>query len=121
MAIIYRMNLAAIDLNLLLVFDALMAERHVTRAGQRIGLSQPAVSAALNRLRGILSDDLFVRRGGEMVPTPRAIELAEPVADALRRVEFAFAAGAQFHPATMRREFAVRGVDYVGFLIVPPL
>ncbi len=48
MAIIYRMNLAAIDLNLLLVFDALMTERHATRAGQRIGLSQPAVSAALN-------------------------------------------------------------------------
>jgi DNA-binding transcriptional LysR family regulator len=121
MAIIYRMNLAAIDLNLLLVFDALMAERHVTRAGQRIGLSQPAVSAALNRLRGILDDDLFLRRGGEMVPTPRAIELAEPVADALRRVEFAFAAGAQFDPATMRRDFTVRGVDYVGYLIIPPL
>src|SRR5215470_5679961 len=121
MAIIYRMNLAAIDLNLLLVFDALMMERHVTRAGQRIGLSQPAVSAALNRLRGILDDDLFVRHGGEMVPTPRALELAEPVADALRRVEFAFAAGGRFDPAKTRRDFTIRGVDYVGYLMIPPL
>jgi len=121
MAIIYRMNLAAIDLNLLLVFDALMIERHVTRAGQRIGLSQPAVSAALNRLRAILDDDLFVRHGGEMVPTPRALELAEPVADALRRVEFAFAAGGRFDPAKTRRDFTVRGVDYVGYLVIPPL
>src|SRR5262249_23923575 len=107
MAIIYRMNLAGIDLNLLLVFDALMAERQVTRAGQRIGLSQPAVSAALNRLRGILDDELFVRRAGEMVPTARALELAGPVTDALRRVEFAFAAGTRFDPATMRRDFTV--------------
>src|SRR5262245_34870156 len=121
MAIIHCMNLAAIDLNLLLVFDALMAERHVTRAGQRVGLSQPAVSAALNRLRALLDDDLFVRHAGEMVPTPRALELAEPVADALRRVEFAFAAGARFDPATMRREFTLRGVDYVGYLVIPPL
>ena len=121
MAIIYRMNLAAIDLNLLLVFDALMMERHVTRAGQRIGLSQPAVSAALNRLRGILDDDLFVRHGGETVPTPRALELAEPVADALRRVEFAFAAGGRFDPAKTRRDFTIRGVDYVGYLMIPPL
>jgi DNA-binding transcriptional LysR family regulator len=121
MVSIHRMNLAAIDLNLLLVFDALMAERHVTRAGLRIGLSQPAVSAALNRLRGLLNDDLFVRRAGEMEPTARAFELAGPVADALRRVELAFAAGALFDPSTSRRDFVVRGVDYVGYLLIPPL
>jgi DNA-binding transcriptional LysR family regulator len=115
------MNLAAIDLNLLLVFDALMAERQVTRAGQRIGLSQPAVSAALNRLRAMLDDDLFVRRGGAMVPTARALALAEPIGDALRRVELAFRAGASFDPATIRRDFTVRGVDYVGYLVIPPL
>src|SRR5262245_37015178 len=102
MAIIYRMNLAAIDLNLLLVFDALMAERHVTRAGHRIGLSQPAVSAALNRLRGLLDDELFVRQAGGMVPTPRALALAVPVADALRRVETAFGNNVRFDPATVR-------------------
>ena len=115
------MNLAKIDLNLLLVFDALMSERNVTRAGQRIGLSQPAVSAALNRLRGILDDDLFLRGGGEMVPTPRALALAEPVADALRRIEFAFGGAERFDPATMQRDFTIRGVDYVGYLLIPPL
>jgi DNA-binding transcriptional LysR family regulator len=115
------MNLAAFDLNLLRVFDAMMAERHVTRAGQRIGLSQPAVSAALNRLRGLFDDELFVRNGHEMVPTARALSISEPIADALRRVEFAVAANKQFDPATMRRDFTVRGVDYFGFLLIPPL
>jgi DNA-binding transcriptional LysR family regulator len=121
MVTIHRMNLAAFDLNLLLVFRAMMAERHVTRAGQRIGLSQPAVSAAVNRLRQIFGDDLFLRKGGEMVPTPRALALAEPVADALRRVESALAGSAPFDAATMRRNFAVRGVDYVSYLLIAPL
>jgi DNA-binding transcriptional LysR family regulator len=115
------MNLAVFDLNLLRVFDAMMAERHVTRAGQRIGLSQPAVSAALNRLRGLFNDELFVRNGHEMVPTARALSLSEPIADALRRVELAVAANTQFDPATARRDFTVRGVDYFGFLLIPPL
>jgi DNA-binding transcriptional LysR family regulator len=115
------MNLASIDLNLLLVFDALMTERHATRAGQRIGLSQPAVSAALNRLRGILADDVFVRRGGEMAPTALALTLAEPITDALRRVELALGVAARFDAATARQHFKLRGVDYVGYLIIPPL
>ena len=63
MGIIHPMNLAAFDLNLLLVFQAMMAERHVTRAGQRIGLSQPAVSAALGRLRAIFNDDFSCATG----------------------------------------------------------
>jgi len=118
---IHSMNLASIDLNLLLVFDALMTERHATRAGQRIGLSQPAVSAALNRLRAILEDELFVRRGGEMAPTALALTLAEPITDALRRVELALGVAARFDAATARQHFKVRGVDYVGYLIIPPL
>jgi DNA-binding transcriptional LysR family regulator len=121
MGTIQSMNLAGFDLNLLLVFQAMMAERHVTRTGLRIGLSQPAVSAALNRLRGIFDDDLFVRRGNEMVPTPRALALAEPIGDALRRVEQALGTGAPFEPATMRRDFTVRGVDYVSYLVIAPL
>jgi DNA-binding transcriptional LysR family regulator len=115
------MNLAAFDLNLLRVFDAMMAERHVTRAGQRMGLSQPAVSAALNRLRRLFDDELFVRNGHEMVPTARALSLSEPIADALKRVEFAVMSNAQFDPATMRRDFTMRGVDYFGFLLIPLL
>jgi len=115
------MNLTAFDLNLLLVFEAMMAERHVTRAGQRIGLSQPAVSAALNRLRAIFEDELFVRAGGEMVPTPRALALSEPVDAALRRVEFALSSSTLFDAATARRVFTVRGVDYVSYLLIAPL
>jgi DNA-binding transcriptional LysR family regulator len=118
---IQLMNLAAFDLNLLHVFQAMMAERHVTRAGQRVGLSQPAVSAALNRLRAIFDDDLFVRRGGEMVPRSRALALAEPVSEALRQVESALRRGVPFDAPTMHRDFTVRGVDYVSYLLIAPL
>ena len=65
-------KLAALDLNLLVVFDAIMRDRSVTRAGQRLGLSQPAMSHALTRLRHMLKDELFVRSPNGMVPTPRA-------------------------------------------------
>jgi len=115
------MNLAGFDLNLLLVFQAMMAERNATRAGQRIGLSQPAVSAALSRLRSIFADELFVRQAGEMVPTARALTLAEPIGEALERVEAALAGSARFDPSSMRRDFTVRGVDYVSFLLIAPL
>jgi hypothetical protein len=65
-------NLAGVDLNLLLVFDALMAERSASRAGQRVGLSQPAVSNALGRLRQLFGDELFIKTPAGMAPTPRA-------------------------------------------------
>ncbi len=76
-------NLRGVDLDLLVVFDALMAERHVTRAAQHNGLSQPAMSKALNRLRHLLDDRLFERRDGRMEPTPRALDLAGPIHSAL--------------------------------------
>ncbi len=68
-------KLGAIDLNLLVVFDAIMRDRSVTRAGHRLGLSQPAMSHALTRLRHMLKDELFVRSPTGMMPTPRAEEL----------------------------------------------
>jgi DNA-binding transcriptional LysR family regulator len=80
------MNWGAFDLNLLIVFDAVMQERSVTRAGGRIGLSQPAVSHALSRLRHMLKDDLFIRTPDGMLPTPRAEQLAEPLRRALARI-----------------------------------
>jgi DNA-binding transcriptional LysR family regulator len=76
-------KLGAIDLNLLVVFDAVMHERSVTRAGNRLGLSQPAMSHALARLRHMLKDGLFVHSSKGMVPTPRAEQLALPVRQAL--------------------------------------
>src|SRR3979411_2648973 len=83
------MNWGAFDLNLLIVFDAVMQDRSVTRAGSRIGLSQPAMSHALNRLRHMLKDDLFVRTPDGMVPTPRAEMLAQPLRNALSEMKLA--------------------------------
>jgi DNA-binding transcriptional LysR family regulator len=73
------MNLTSIDLNLLVVFDALMTERQVTRAGESIGLSQPATSNALARLRKLTQDKLFIRSGGELQPTPVAFAIAQQI------------------------------------------
>ena len=98
-----------------------MAERHATRAGQLIGLSQPAVSAALSRLRSIFDDDLFVRQSGVMAPTPRALSLSQPISEALQRVEAALASSPSFDPATMRRDFTVRGVDYFSYFLIAPV
>lgn len=115
------MNFNGLDLNLVRVLDALLQERSVTRAGERIGLSQPAVSAALNRLRYALNDQLFVRRGNEMLPTPRAESLAEPVRAALTQIERAFESGRKFEPATLQRTFTLMGADILSMFVMPTL
>jgi DNA-binding transcriptional LysR family regulator len=115
------MNLNALDLNLVRVLDALLRERSVTRAGEQIGLSQPAVSAALNRLRHLLNDQLFVRRGNEMVPTPRAESLAEPVRMALGEIERVFRSTRGFEPAELDRTFTLMGADFFSMLLMPAL
>lgn len=114
------MNLNALDLNLVRVLDALLREKSVTRAGEQIGLSQPAVSAALNRLRHVLNDQLFVRRGNDMLPTPRAESLAEPVRAALREIERAFQPATDFDPAKLERTFTFMGADFFSMLLMPP-
>src|SRR3979490_3639298 len=91
-------KLGAIDLNLLVVFDAMMRDRSVTRAGQRLGLSQPAMSHALTRLRHMLKDELFIRSPTGMTPTPRADELATPIRIALDGLQQSLQP-AQFDPA----------------------
>jgi DNA-binding transcriptional LysR family regulator len=115
------MNFASFDLNLLRVFDALMRERSATRAGALIGLSQPAVSNALNRLRQVLGDELFVRRGNDMVPTPRAESLAERVRDALAQVEQALAGDVRFDPEGADRVFTLLGADFFATQLMPDL
>ncbi len=114
------MNLAALDLNLLVALDALIAEAHVGRAAQRIGLSQPAASHALGRLRTLLGDPLLVRTGARMVLTPRAEALRAPLAEALDRVRGLFAA-AGFDPATSIRRFVLTMPDLVVDAVMPPL
>lgn len=114
------MNLAGVDLNLLVVFDALMAERHVTRAGERIGLSQPAMSAALNRLRHLLKDELFIRRADGMQPTRRARELAVPLRQALIQIQEALEPQI-FDPATDKRIFKLATNDFAASILLPKL
>ena len=113
-------NLDSFDLNLLIVFDALMRERSVTRAGGAIGLSQPAVSHALSRLRYMLGDELFVRTPAGMTPTPRAETLAGPFASALSELRLALEPVA-FDPTTSDRRFSLALNNYAAVLIAPPL
>ena len=117
---IHRMNWGAFDLNLLTVFDAVMEERNVTRAGQKLGLSQPAASHALNRLRHMLKDELFVRAPEGMVPTPRAEELARPLRQALNALHLAVEPHA-FDPALAERRFTIAVSNYVAIVVAAPL
>src|SRR5260221_1192818 len=114
------MNWGAFDLNLLIVFDAVMQERNVTRAGRRVGLSQPAMSHALNRLRHMLKDELFVRTPEGMAPTPRAEALALPLRNALSEMQLALEPEA-FDPATSDRRFVLTLNNYAAVVLAPPL
>ena len=115
------MNLAGMDLNLLVALDALLSERSVTRAAQRVGLSQPGMSNALSRLRRLLGDPLLVRRGAALVPTPRAEALAGPVREALELIRGAIEEPAAFHPERARRVFRLSCSDYTVLMLVGPL
>ena len=114
------MNWGAFDLNLLIAFDAVMRERSVTRAGDRVGLSQPAMSHALNRLRYMLKDELFIRTPSGMVPTPRAEALAPPLRNALSEMQHALEPAA-FDPASSDRHFTLTVNNYAAVVIAPPL
>ncbi len=114
-------NLRNIDLNLLVIFDALMEERHVTRAGRIVGLSQPAMSSALNRLRQLFQDDLLVRTPSGMEPTPRALALAASVRQILRQTETLLDNPDDFSPDTAHRTFRLRMSDILLLCLMPPL
>ena len=114
------MNLSSIDLNLLVALDALISEAHVGRAARRIGLSQPAASHALNRLRDLFADPLLVRVGSRMELTPRAAGLRESLGEALQRVQTILAADS-FEPARSSRCFSLMMQDHVAHLVVPGL
>ncbi|NDY90337.1 LysR family transcriptional regulator [Ideonella sp. TBM-1] len=115
------MDLRGIDLNLLLVFEAMAEHRSVTRAGEAIGLSQPAMSAALARLRALLDDPLFIKVGARMAPTDRAEALTEPVRRVLQTVRGEILLPGGFDPARSERTFTVITPDIGEMLFVPPL
>lgn len=115
------MNVSAFDLNLLTALEALIDERSVTRAAARVGLSQPAMSNALSRLRGALDDALLVREGTRMVLTPRAVQLAPRVREALDRIRSMLAPPPAFDPLTTSRSITIGLSDYVETLLLPHL
>ena len=115
------MNLRDIDLNLLRAFDAVLQERSVTGAAGRLGLTQPAVSNALARLRALFGDPLFVRTSVGMDATPFARELGEPVRQALALLESALAHGPGFDAATSTRAFRFYMSDLGQVEFLPPL
>lgn len=115
------MDIRSADLNLLVALDVLERERSVTRAGQRMGLSQPAMSNALARLRRLLEDPVLVRSSEGMVPTRRVGEIIGPVRQALAELESALAGEAAFDPGSARRVFRLAAMDHAWVVLVPHL
>jgi DNA-binding transcriptional LysR family regulator len=114
------MNLNSLDLNLLVALDALLRDASVSRAAMRIGLSQPAASHALQRLRDLVGDPLLVRNGARMELTPRAQSLRGPLAQALEQVRSLFVPDA-FDAARSERQFRLMIPDLAIELLMPPL
>ena len=114
-------SLRQFDLNLLVLFEALVTERHVSRAAEKVFLSQSAMSHALNRLREQLDDPLLIRTEKGLQPTARALDMLPEVRAALRQIERALAPPTQFDPTTSDRLFTVACTDYFEAVIVPEL
>ena len=115
------MDLARLDLNLLLVFHHLLREKRVSAVATVLGMSQPAVSSALGRLRSSLGDELFLRTQRGMESTPYALQLAEPVATALDGLQQALNVRASFDPATSERSFTLAMTDVGEMYFLPVL
>jgi DNA-binding transcriptional LysR family regulator len=115
-----KRNLSAVDLNLLVAFDALAVDRNVTRAAARLGLSQSALSKALNRLRHVFEDPLFVRRARTMEPTPRALELVAPIRSALASISRTLAP-VPFAPGDATGAVKIGVVDMYERMLLPLL
>jgi len=116
-----RNDLRRLDLNLLIVFETLMHERSVTRAAEKLFLGQPAISAALSRLRNLFDDPLFVRTGRSMEPTARAQEIFALLSPALDSISTAVSRASEFDPATSNAVFRIGLSDDVEFALLPAL
>lgn len=114
-------NLAAVDLNLLVAFEALLEQRSVTKAAEQLQIGQPAMSASLNRLRILFEDELFVRLGRQMQPTLKAQKIAPGILAALHQIRETMASHQSFEPRSSNRTFALGSSDYTSFVLVPPL
>src|SRR5690349_13081835 len=119
--IMHETNIGAIDLNLLVSLQALLAERHVTRAAARLGVTQPAMSHSLSRLRDVLGDPLLVRAKNGLQPTPRAASLIEPLDRLLSDANALLAPPTRFEPRTSTRRFRIAASDYMEIVLMPAL
>jgi LysR family transcriptional regulator, nod-box dependent transcriptional activator len=115
------MRFKGLDLNLLVAFDVLMATRSVSRSAEQLHLSQPAMSAALGRLRDYFGDDLLVQQGKRMFPTAYAESLMPMVQDVLRKVDEVITTSTTFDPATSQRTFRLIASDYITAAVIAPL
>lgn len=109
-----------LDINLLLVFNAIFETKSVSRAAEQLGLGQPAVSTSLKRLRLVFADELFIRSSGAMQPTSRAVEIAPRLSAALAEIQGALTR-AVFDPRSATRTFTIASTDYTTMVIVPGL
>ena len=114
-------DLDAIDLNLLVAFEVIFEEQSVTAAAQRLHLGQPAMSAALGRLRLLFEDELFVRVGRDMKPTAKAIKIAPGISTALQQIRLTLQSSQPFDPATAQQTLVIGISDYGSTVIVPKL
>jgi len=114
-------DLSSIDLNLLVTFEVLFEERSVTAAAQRLYLGQPAMSAALARLRILFQDELFIRIGREMQPTAKALEISPGISIALQQIRQTLESSQTFDPTTSKHTFAIGSSDYTSYVVLPKL
>ena len=114
-------NLRNFDLNLLVCFDALMSERNVSKAAEKMFLSQSGMSHALNRLRSLLDDPILMRTEQGMMPTPRALEMEVPVREMLNRINRTLYNQKHFDPLTADRRFVLYCTEYFECLMMPTL
>ncbi|MCT8165317.1 MULTISPECIES: LysR family transcriptional regulator [unclassified Pseudomonas] len=121
MPCIQAMNISTFDLNLLRIFDMLLREQNVSRAAERLALTQPTVSNALARLRDLLGDPLLVRVGRRMRPTPRALALEGPIRAALLQIEQTLGGAERFEPQHSRRQLRMALTDFAEQLCMPTL
>lgn len=115
------MRFNKLDLNLLVALDALLAERNISRAGERVNLSQPAMSNALARLREYFGDELLAAQGRQMVLTPRAVSLIDPVREVLMRIDSTITNPPVFDPAKATRKFVLLLSDFTTAVFVPAM
>lgn len=115
------MNITDVDLNLLVAFSAMSEHQSVTKAGEAVGLSQPAMSAAVRRLRVLFGDALFVKTGAGMQPTPRAIELSEPIRRVVEAIKTEILPASEFDPGSARKQFSIVTPDIAEVHFLPQI